>query len=592
MENTNQEQMRGSARRRIEQRKKRREAMAVIREDASSNMSRISKPKLPAVSVSVSVPTVSVSADKLQTATSAARDILWHLLNRTIAVRLGALMLVLVVGIFVTSSLLASEIPPNVWAMNQPIGRMSKAEAGDLLFRNWHESIRIRVLLEGDVMAEMTPDDIGLVLDIDAMVEAASSVGLSGIPLGVGIEPMVSLDYGEAENYLLSIVNEVYLPPYEAGYAFENGELVGVSGRSSRELDIVGTLEAMQANPLGIFNRGQVELLTNATPPDVIDPTPFLSDAREFVDGSFTLLGYDPYTNDYEPWTTTEDQLVNWLAAGYNSLTLREEPFERFIDAVNDTLRNNEQSRYLNDQEAYEQVNRALMSGDSEAILRLRYTSSDYTVEWGDNGYRIGQKTGLPFNLIDELNPDIEWGALSVGDTVRIPSRDKVLPLEPIANKRIVVDLTRQWLVAFENEEIVFSWPISSGRSDAPTYTGIFQILSHAEVAYGSSFSLCNASGTSCGQWEMNWFMGVYEVVPGLMNGFHGAVLLPDGTYLGGGGVRYPSTFGCVMSEDEQARQLYDWAELGTIVEITGSRFEPQSDLAVAALEHMDQYAY
>ena len=43
-------------------------------------------------------------------------------------------------------------------------------------------------------------------------------------------------------------------------------------------------------------------------------------------------------------------------------------------------------------------------------------------------------------------------------------------------------------------------------------------------------------------------------------------------------------TFGCVMSQDDQARQLYDWAEEGTIVEIISSDYPPQSELGRRAL--------
>jgi len=74
--------------------------------------------------------------------------------------------------------------------------------------------------------------------------------------------------------------------------------------------------------------------------------------------------------------------------------------------------------------------------------------------------------------------------------------------------------------------------------------------------------------------------MGIYEVVPGLVNGFHGAVLLPNGTYLGGNNVGVPYTLGCVMSRDDQARQLYEWADHGTIVEIISRDYPPQSELA------------
>ena len=102
--------------------------------------------------------------------------------------------------------------------------------------------------------------------------------------------------------------------------------------------------------------------------------------------------------------------------------------------------------------------------------------------------------------------------------------------------------------------------------------------MDHNDTAFGSTFELCGQSG--CGQWEMYWFMGIYEVVPGLMNGFHGAVLLPNGAYLGGGTVGYPYTYGCIMSENSNAEKLYHWAEDGTVVEIISSGFPPQSQLA------------
>jgi hypothetical protein len=143
------------------------------------------------------------------------------------------------------------------------------------------------------------------------------------------------------------------------------------------------------------------------------------------------------------------------------------------------------------------------------------------------------------------------------------------------------VDIDTQSLVAYENGQRVFSWLISTGISSAPTSPGIYQVLNHDELAMGSSYTLCGSQG--CGQWKMYWFMGIYEVQPGLVNGFHGAVELPNGGYLGGGNVGEPYTFGCVMSLDANAKLLYDWAEDGTIVEIVSSEFPPQSALAQQA---------
>ncbi|MBZ0275519.1 MAG: L,D-transpeptidase, partial [Anaerolineae bacterium] len=142
-------------------------------------------------------------------------------------------------------------------------------------------------------------------------------------------------------------------------------------------------------------------------------------------------------------------------------------------------------------------------------------------------------------------------------------------------------DLRTQTLKAFDNGQLVYTWLISSGISDAPTSPGIYQILNHVDVSYGSSYTLCGSQG--CSQWEMEWFMGMYEVSPGLMNGFHGAVILPNGTYLGGGNVGSPYTFGCVMSNAQDGKTLYEWATDGTVVEIISDEFAPESALAQAA---------
>src|SRR5262249_24089083 len=152
-----------------------------------------------------------------------------------------------------------------------------------------------------------------------------------------------------------------------------------------------------------------------------------------------------------------------------------------------------------------------------------------YTIAPGDGGYRISRKTGIPFYLIQEANPGKDWEKLSIGEEINLPSHDVVLPIDPVSNKRIVVNLDNESLVAFENGQPKYSWLISSGLEDYPTSPGIYQILNHEDVAVGSSFTLCSSGGGSCGQWQMNWFMAMYEVGAGLMNGFHGGVLLPNG---------------------------------------------------------------
>ena len=55
------------------------------------------------------------------------------------------------------------------------------------------------------------------------------------------------------------------------------------------------------------------------------------------------------------------------------------------------------------------------------------------------------------------------------------PDTNKILGEVPAENKRIEVDLTSQILYAYQNDQVVMSFPISSGKWH-PTPTGTFHI--------------------------------------------------------------------------------------------------------------------
>jgi LysM repeat protein len=565
-----------ASRQRQQKRRERQQKMVSLRED---HLERIPLPKA----------NFSVGGEALRLR---LQDMWWHVRHNTRILLWGVGILVLIILVFVGSVIFSNQIGYNIWALNMPLSGLSVEEAQTTLERAWQEETLIDIIIEGETLTSIVPTEIGLLLDGAQMAEQAKATGLGGFPFGIEIAPIATLDYATAQTYMLSIIDQVYIPPYEAGYALQDGAIIGVRGRASRELDIALTLENIMQNPNLIAQSQRIELLTQSTPPNIADPNPYLDDARTFIESEFKLIGYDPFENVYIPWTSPPEDRIKWLAAGNNGLVIRENGFEPFFDALNEWLLQSEQARYLDEREVLRNLNEGLLNGTEDVYLRVRYLPTSYTIESGDRGFSIGRKTGLPFGLIDEANPGLNWDILSVGQQINLPSRDLLLQEDPVPNKRIVVDLDRLWLVAYENNEIVFSWPVSSGRSDAPTYPGIFQILEKNDVAYGSSFSLCGEGGTDCAQWTMYWFMGIYEVVPGLMNGFHGAVLLPNGGYLGGGGVRGRTTFGCVMSENSEAELLYNWAEVGTVVEIVSSEFPPRSNLGEQAMEHITQNAY
>ncbi|MCA9905500.1 MAG: L,D-transpeptidase family protein, partial [Anaerolineae bacterium] len=399
--------------------------------------------------------------------------------------------------------------------------------------------------------------------------------------------PYVSLgDELAAQTYLLDLSLQANVAPFNAGYRWVGEELETVAAREGKTMDVAATLSDLMNAAQTVVQTRQLDLVMLPVAPSLENADRYLEAARDLTSQTFQLVGYDPFVDQEIAWSTDRDTFTSWIEAGPDGLDLRADTFRPFLDAQARTLNDTADGlRFIEPTDVMEKLHGAIRAGVASTTVRIRYRSTSYEVVSGDTGNRIARKTGIPFFLIQQANPnlDFETTTLYVGDTIQLPSRDLVLPIDPVPGKRIVVNLNTQSLVAYENGAEVFNWPISSGLPNAPTSPGIFQILTHNDVASGSSYTLCGDRG--CGQWQMYWFMGIYEVIPGLMNGFHGAVLLPGGQYLGGGNVGQPYTFGCVMSRDDQAQQLYEWAAEGTVVEIISNEFQPQSDLGRAAAE-------
>lgn len=494
----------------------------------------------------------------------------------------GIPLLVLML-LFIFTVFFSGRIPPNVFILGTAIGGIPFDDAVEQLETVWAQDTSL-TLTAGTQEWMVSPTQLGIQLDARASVEAANAVGLTGIPFGYNAAPVISVNRDRLRLYLQGISKDVYEAHVNARYEWRNGTVSGVPGRNGVELNVDATVERVdQLLEAGFQN--ELSLVTSVLSPSAGDPNLFLDDARRFIAAPFELRVYDPFADYSVNFTAAPETLSTWIEAGENHLVVQPDSLSEYIETVNATSDVGlPENAYLDAGEVIEAVNAALSEKSTSAQVVIRSRPTTYQVVAGDTGYGISRKTGIPFFLIEEANSGRDLSVLSPGDVIALPSRDVTLPLPVVADKRILVNLETQSLAAYENGQLVFDWRISSGISEAPTSPGVYQILSHESVAYGSSYTLCGDAG--CGQWELNWFMGIYEVVPGLVNGFHGAVLLPNGSYLGGNNVGTPYTLGCVMSRDDQARQLYEWAEEGTIVEIISADYPPQSALARRAFNY------
>jgi lipoprotein-anchoring transpeptidase ErfK/SrfK len=120
--------------------------------------------------------------------------------------------------------------------------------------------------------------------------------------------------------------------------------------------------------------------------------------------------------------------------------------------------------------------------------------------------------------------------------------------------KAVIVNLSHQWLYAYEGGELVFSAPVTTGRRGMETPAGTFRIYAKLPVQTMRGVD-------KDGPW-------VVPNVPHVMYIYGGVAL--HGTYwhnLFGSGTRV--SHGCINLPLRSAAWLYNWAPAGTVVTVT-----------------------
>jgi len=123
------------------------------------------------------------------------------------------------------------------------------------------------------------------------------------------------------------------------------------------------------------------------------------------------------------------------------------------------------------------------------------------------------------------------------------------IPVTAWASKRIVVDLTRQVAIAYEDGKVKFYGRISSGRSGMETPTGSFRILEKEVKHVSNLWPKPNGGAT----------------MPYMMRITRDGVALhldpaPD----------YPASHGCIRLRNGFAQRMYAWAPKWTPVDVIG----------------------
>ncbi len=176
---------------------------------------------------------------------------------------------------------------------------------------------------------------------------------------------------------------------------------------------------------------------------------------------------------------------------------------------------------------------------------------ADTVVSEGHEWYKISFDEGLRY-------PERVSGDLYVSaEVVHLFTDDGDHELEvgatPSSTKRIIVDRSEQMLYAYENDALFMEEPISTGLELTPTPRGLFAVYKKTPSRYM--------------QGPLPGISDQYYDLPGvpwnLYFTYQGAVI--HGAYWHDK-FGEPWSHGCVNLPPDQARKLYQWAELGTQV--------------------------
>jgi lipoprotein-anchoring transpeptidase ErfK/SrfK len=122
-------------------------------------------------------------------------------------------------------------------------------------------------------------------------------------------------------------------------------------------------------------------------------------------------------------------------------------------------------------------------------------------------------------------------------------------------SKYILVDISEQHMYVYDGDTLLYSFIASTGMGNS-TRVGTFSVLNKIPNAYGATWNI----------WMPNW-LGIYWS-GSLQNGIHALPILSNGATLWAGYLGTPISYGCIVLNTYDAQVLYDWADIGTPVEI------------------------
>jgi lipoprotein-anchoring transpeptidase ErfK/SrfK len=459
-------------------------------------------------------------------------------------------------------------IVPGVKFGNTSLSGMNLTQASQQIAESWGADKFIQVT-NGTQSAIVTPADLGIELDAIRSAEQAFDVGHNASLLaemammfrsyqdGWIVTPVINLDETIARHGLENLKAEISQSPKDASFHPDGESLVSEPSQVGYTIDIEKTLAELQEDPQAILQSGVLQVIPQFIPAQVNDASPFLAEAQRLLDTPRILYAYDPISDEHFQWPIPREDLASWLDVESTDqglqVSLEKSHVAAFLDSRSGEI---DRGRYIDSTRYADLASEKIRQGDQTPIPVSHYPTT-YQIQRGDTLLKIGWNLGFPYWMILQANPGIDPDNLIAGTRLSIPSKDELLPLPIVANKRIIINISAQRLSIYQDGALLGKHSISTGIDRSPTQPGVFQVQTHDRNAYASVWDL-----------YMPNFLGIYEAWPGFMNGIHGLPTLSNGQRLWANILGRPASYGCIILDLNTAEWLFNWAENGVVVEI------------------------
>ncbi len=483
-----------------------------------------------------------------------------------------ALILILPLAIFSLATVLFQVNQwnlPGVFIFDKDVGWLTLEETAVLVDRYWNLDRKILLASSNDTeySLQLSSRDLGYWVDPSATAKKAAAIARGADPLSDILSaikgekrvvlPVVVFDEDIARKTLENLAEDLTIPAENASMIYQDGIWIALPGRTGWTLDLDATLDHFTQDAFTILVAQSATLFIKPLAPSISDLTPVLAEIESVLQQEFHLTAYDPITDENFNWQVPMERKQTWVTVDPETFVV-----QLSIDSsdVQDLVRGWEtglgEGRSFGDMLNWEDLIRTWEDGDIIHAL-VKHHPTTYLVNPGESLWSISLKLGMPMWHMMQANPGLTTENLTTGMSLTIPSRDILLPLPVVENKRIVIDLSDQQLTAYENKQVRSRHVVSTGIPKSPTMAGIFQVQTHELNAYASNWDL-----------YMPHFMGIYEAWPDFMNGIHGLPLLSSGRRLWASTLGSPASYGCIILDLEAAEELYYWADAGVVVEI------------------------